>query len=315
MNILLYLGGDDARTQSWRGQLQALLPQSHVRIWAAGDKAPADYVLAWKPPVELFAGRRDIKAVLYLAAGVDYLAELLRRHPGLLPDNVPVVRMEDAGMGSQMIEFARYQVLRYFRQMHEYDVQGGEGRWQKRSPETLDSFHVGVMGLGVLGQGVATGIADLGFPVRGWSRTSKTLACVHCHYGSEALPAFLDGLRVLVNLLPLTVETENILDAACFERMRAPAYLVNLGRGHHLVEQDLLDAIRMDRVGGAALDVFREEPLPAKHPFWGEPRISVTPHIAAVTLNDEGVRQVVQKLHALQAGAEVTGLVDFARGY
>ncbi len=315
MQILLYLAGDTARAQAWHDQLRAALPEATVRVWAPGDQAPADYLLLWKPPVELLAGRPPAKTIVYLAAGVDYFTDLLRAHPGLVQAGTPLIRMEDAGMGRQMIEFACYHVLRYFRQMHEYDVQRLEQRWQKRPPEVLGEFAVGVMGLGVLGQGVAQGIAALGFPVRGWSRTAKALDGIQCHGGDARLPAFLDGLRVLVNLLPLTPDTENILDARCFARLAPPAYLINIGRGQHLVEDDLLQAIASGAIGGAALDVFREEPLPASHPFWQTPRISVTPHIAAVTLNDEGVRQVAGKLRALQAGSPVSGIVDLDRGY
>ncbi|MGE8680259.1 MAG: 2-hydroxyacid dehydrogenase [Achromobacter marplatensis] len=315
MKILLYLAGDDTRTQTWLSQLRQQLPSSEIRVWTAGDNAPADYALVWKPPAELLANRSGLRAIIYLAAGVDYLTDLARLHPGLVPADVPVLRMEDAGMGRQMVEFARYHVLRYFREMHEYDVQDRAGHWQKRLPETQETFTVGVLGLGVLGAEVANGVAQLGFPVRGWSRSPKSVANVQCHAGPSQLAPFLQGLRVVINLLPLTPETENILNSDCFSRLQAPAYVVNIGRGQHLVDQDLLEAIADQRIGGAALDVFRVEPLPGNHPFWAEPRICVTPHIAAVTLNDEGVRQVVGKLLALQAGQPVSGQVDFQRGY
>lgn len=315
MKILLYLAGDDTRTQSWLGKLQTYLPESDIRVWTEGDTAEADYALVWKPPVALLADRPGLRAVIYLAAGVDYLTDMLRQHPGLVSRDVPVLRMEDAGMARQMVEFACYQVLHYFRDMPAYGSQNHQGRWQKRTPEVLDKFAVGVLGLGVLGQEVAAGVARLGFPVRGWSRSAKTLPAIQCYSSETQLPAFLDGLRVIINLLPLTPETENILNRECFARLRKPAYVVNIARGQHLVEQDLLDAIQQGQIGGAALDVFRIEPLPEEHPFWSEPRISVTPHIAAVTLNEEGVKQVVQKLRALEAGDAVSGQVDFSRGY
>ncbi|ALM86084.1 glyoxylate/hydroxypyruvate reductase A [Bordetella sp. N] len=315
MEILLYVGGDETRTQAFLQQLRERLPASRVRVWQAGDDAPADYALVFRPPVELLKQRAGLKAVIYLAAGVEYLTGMLRQDPTLIPADVPVLRMEDAGMGRQMEEYAAYNVLRFFRRMHDYDAARRAGRWQKLPPEDIATFHVGVAGLGVLGQRVARAVARLGFPVRGWSRSEKSVDGIQCLAGEAQLPRFLDGLRVVINLLPLTPETADTLDKQWFSAMTAPAYVINIGRGPHLVDADLLDAIRAGQIGGAALDVFREEPLPASHPFWDEPRIDITPHIAAVTLSNEGVAQVVEKLTLLRDGTAVTGLVDRARGY
>lgn len=315
MEILLYVGGDETRTQAFLLQLRALLPASRIRVWQAGDDAPADYALVWRPPVELLKNRAGLKGVIYLAAGVEYLTDMLRQDSGLIPAAVPVLRMEDAGMGRQMEEYAAYNVLRFFRRMHDYEAARRAGRWQKLPPEAIETFHVGVAGLGVLGQRVAQAVARLGFPVRGWSRSAKVVEGIQCLAGDAQLPRFLDGLRVVINLLPLTPQTVDTLDRRWFSAMAAPAYVINIGRGHHLVDADLLDAIRAGQIGGAALDVFRDEPLPANHPFWNEPRIDITPHIAAVTLSNEGVTQVVEKLALLRDGKAVTGLVDRVRGY
>lgn len=315
MQITIYLDGDVQRAQDWRDQLSRRLPGSTIRVWQPGDDGPTDYLLVWKPPAQVLMQRPGLKAIVNLAAGVDTLLDVLRANPGLVPPQVPILRMEDAGMAAQMVDFARYQVLRFFRRMHDYDGQGRAQQWAKLAPETKETFAVGVMGLGVLGAEVAAGVAALGFPVRGWSRSAKTLEGIDCHAGEAALPGFLRGLRVLINMLPLTPQTENVLDRALFDQLDAPAYVVNIGRGQHLVEADLLDAIARGQIGGAALDVFRVEPLPSGHPFWQEPRIAVTPHIAAVTLNDAGVQQVVRKLQALQSGAPVSGVVDLQRGY
>lgn len=315
MEILLYVGGDETRTQGFLQQLRARLPECRIRVWEPGDSAAADYALVWRPPVDLLKNRVGLKGVIYLAAGVEYLADLLRRDPDLVPRHVPLLRMEDAGMGRQMEEYASYNVLRFFRRMHDYEAARRAGRWQKLPPEDIVTFHVGVAGLGVLGQRVALAVSRLGFPTRGWSRSEKSVEGIRCFAGEDQLPRFLDGLRVVINLLPLTPQTEGLLDKRCFSAMTAPAYVVNIGRGHHLVESDLLDAIRGGQIGGAALDVFRGEPLPAEHPFWNEPRIDITPHVAAVTLSGEGVAQVVDKLALLRDGKPMTGLIDRALGY
>lgn len=314
MDILVYLP-NPARLNAFVAQLSDRLPQARVRAWVAGDQASANYVLAWKPPREVLAGRDGLKAIIYLAAGVEYLVDLLRGHPDLIKPDVALLRMEDAGMGRQLVEYAEYCVLHYFRHMHDYQADRVNRRWQKREPEVCDQFTIGIMGLGTLGEQVALALSARGFPVRGWSRSQKRITGVTCHAGDPQRSRFLTGLRLLINLLPLTPETENILDARCFQLMKAPAYVVNIGRGRHLVDSDLLAAIATGQVGGATLDVFRQEPLPEDHPFWVEPRIAMTPHMAAVTLSDEGVEQVVEMLVALQAGKPVRGTIDLARGY
>ena len=315
MDILLYLGGDAQRTRDWKTQLVTRLPQYRIRVWEPGDTAPADYALIWKPPMELLQGRHDLKAIIYLAAGVDGLLSLLAEHPGLVAGSTKLIRMEDAGMAGQMVEYAQYQVLRYFRQMDAYDDQRTRKLWQKRGPGIKEDFPVGVLGQGILGTAVAQGLAGLGFPVRGWSRSPKAVPGVTGHTGEAGLSGFLSGLRVLINLLPLTPETEDLLDARMFGQLTAPAYVINMGRGPHIVDEDLLQAVREGTIAGAALDVFREEPLPADHPFWHEPRINITPHISAMTLNDAGVQQVVEKLNLLVSGKQVSGQIDLARGY
>lgn len=151
--------------------------------------------------------------------------------------------------------------------------------------------------------------------MRGWSRSAKSVEGIDCRAGADALPGFLAGTRVLINVLPLTADTENVLDAALFDQLEAGAYLVNVARGKHLVEDDLLAAVARGQIAGAALDVFRTEPLPADHPFWTEPRIRITPHISALTLREVSIAQIARKIRALEAGELIAGIVDLQRGY
>jgi glyoxylate/hydroxypyruvate reductase A len=171
------------------------------------------------------------------------------------------------------------------------------------------------MGLGKLGLRVVETMLSFGFPVRGWSRTPKAIPGVECFAGMESLDAFLGGTRVLVSLLPLTAETQNLLDRRRLSLLPQGAYLINVARGAQLAEPDLLTLIRAGHIAGATLDVFRNEPLPAPHPFWEEPRITITPHISAVTLRVDAVRQIAEKIAAFEANEPVDDIVDRNLGY
>jgi glyoxylate/hydroxypyruvate reductase A len=225
------------------------------------------------------------------------------------------VRLDDAGMSVQMAEFVCHAVIRHFRELDGYERDAAQGRWSFRKPPARDEFSVGVMGLGVLGQRVAQALAAFEFPVRGWSRGARDVPGIECFAGAQRFEEFLAGTRVLVNLLPLTPETENILDRRTLSRLLPGGYLVNVARGAHLVDADLLALLDEGHLAGAALDVFRTEPLPAEHPFWRHPKITVTPHTSARTLRDESIAQIARKIAALERGEPIAGVVDRDRGY
>ncbi|MCV9915154.1 glyoxylate reductase [Burkholderia pseudomallei] len=313
MRILLYTPHRDAH--DWKRDVERALPGAQLRTWTPGDDAGADYALVWRAPREFFAPRAGLKAVFNLGAGVDAILALEREHPGLLPRDVPLVRLEDAGMARQMVEYATHAALRYLRRFDEYALLQRERRWQVLAPHARETFVVGVLGLGALGAEVARALAALGLPVRGYSRAPKAIDGVTTFAGAAQLDAFLGGAKLLVNLLPSTAATDGILNARTFSKLAHGAYLVNLARGAHLVEADLLDALASGRVAAATLDVFAPEPLPPDHPFWREPRITITPHCSADTLRAEAVGQIAAKIGALERGEPIGGIVDRDRGY
>ncbi len=280
-----------------------------------GDHAPADFAIVWRPPHEMLAGRSDLRAVFNLGAGVDAILALEREHPGSLPRSAQLVRLEDTGMAPQMAEYVVHAVLRYLRRFDEYERLQAQRRWHVLDPHPRESFTVGVLGLGVLGAHVAKSVGSFGVPVRGYSRSARQIDGIATYAGPAEFDAFLDGVKVLVNLLPHTPDTRDVLNAQTFAKLAHGAYLINVARGAHLVEEDLLDALASGRIAAATLDVFRKEPLPADHPFWREPRITITPHSSALTLRDESVAQIAQKIAALTRGETVSGVVDIARGY
>ncbi len=313
MKIIFYEQFADASL--WLHDLALALPGADIREWQPGDTAPADYAVVWRPPPEMLADRPDLKAVFNLGAGVDAIVELERTHPGTLPPNALLVRLEDTGMSSQMVEYATHAVLRYMRRFDEYDALQRDHKWEKLTPHARDEFTVGVLGLGVLGTKVVETLTTLGVPVRGFSRTKKDIDGVRTFAGPEQFDAFLDGAKMLINLLPHTPDTQGILNRRTFERLAPGAYLVNLARGAHLVDEDLLHAMKSGQIAAATLDVFHTEPLPEDHPFWRTPRITLTPHISAITLREESVAQVAEKIAAHARGEPISGIVDVKLGY
>lgn len=310
MRLLLYRG--DGLTEPWARDFARLLPQAEMVTWQEGQAlAPCDYAVVWAPTPALLEQLSSVKAIFPTGAGVDALLKF----GDALPGDVPIIRLGDAGMGEQMAEYVTYAVLRYFRRFDAYEQQAREGVWNPLPARRKDEFTVGVLGLGKLGIPVVQALRQLGFPVRGWSRTAKDIPGVACHAGMDSLDAFLSGSQVLVSMLPLTPETNNLLDRARLSKLPAGAYLINVARGAQVAEPDLLALIRAGHIAGATLDVFRNEPLPAPHPFWSEPRITITPHVSALTMREEAVRQIAHKITLLEQGEHVADVVDRKRGY
>lgn len=298
----------DTKVAPWIAGVRAALPEAEVEEWRPGAP-PAEHAVVWAPPQQLFDEQPGLRGVFNIGAGVDALVKL-RLPPGAL-----LVRLDDAGMSVQMAEFVCHAVIRHFRELDAYERDAAAGKWGFRKPRLRSEFPVGVMGLGVLGQRVARALAAFEFPVRGWSRSAKEVPGVQCFSGPAQFDAFLAGTRVLVNLLPLTPGTENILDRGTLSRLQPGGYVINVARGAHLVDADLLALLDSGHLAGAALDVFRTEPLPPEHPFWRHPKITVTPHTSARTLRDESIAQIAGKIRALAAGRPIAGVVDRDRGY
>ena len=232
-----------------------------------------------------------------------------------LPPQALVVRLDDAGMAVQMAEYVCHAVIRHFRELDGYEADTAAGRWGYRKPRLRSDYPIGVMGLGVLGERVAKALAQFDFPINGWSRSPKAIEGVRAFAGADQFNDFLAASRVLVNLLPLTPDTTDVINKDTLARLQPGAYVINVARGAHLVDEDLLAAIDSGHVAGATLDVFRTEPLPAGHPFWKHPRITVTPHTSARTLRDESIAQIARKMVALERGEAVAGVVNPGRGY
>lgn len=307
MDVLLAVQGED--TSEWRDALAAALPEARLHL---PDSPPArvDYLVAWRPAPEVFERVAIRKAIFNLGAGVDALLAV-----PTLPRNVPIYRLEDAGMSEQMAEYVTATVLRVYRELEVYAAAQREGRWARRVRQAKTDFRVGILGFGLLGREVARALIAFGFPVAGWSRSRKSVAGVDAYAGDAELEAFLAGLRVLVCMLPSTPDTRGRLDRATLEALPRGAHLVNVSRGDLIVDADLIALLDSGHLASAMLDVFREEPLPLAHPFWRHPKVTLTPHVSALTLVDASAAQVADKIRALESGRAPTGRIDAERGY
>ncbi|MFK7892647.1 MAG: 2-hydroxyacid dehydrogenase [Granulosicoccus sp.] len=311
MNILFYCEGDDG------SMLQALkerLTDHTIYDWntQSFDKSGIEAAIVWLPPAQFFDGLGNLKTVFALAAGVDQILE----NPELPPD-VLVVRLQDAGMSVQMEEYVLYGVLHAQRHFHEFRSAQLQRQWiHGAGVRPAADFNVGLLGAGALGIQVARRLKANGYAVSCWTRTARTLPeGISGYSGKPQLDSFLSKQSVLVCLLPLTEDTRGILDKTLLDRLPKGAFLINVARGAHLVEEDLLTSLDTGQLSGAMLDVFQTEPLPQTHPFWVHPRITVTPHEAANSLADESVLQILFSIRLLENGQLPPGAVDRMRGY
>jgi glyoxylate/hydroxypyruvate reductase len=279
------------------------------------DSVAADVAIVWRPPAAFFREQPRLRLVFNLGAGVDALLAL-----PTLPRHVPLLRLQDAGMAGALAEYVLAAVLHAYRGLDVYARQQAAGQWQPRTPPPRGQWPVGVLGLGALGGAIARALHAHGFAVRGFARSAHAIDGVDCRAGGARdvhgeFGRFLDGLQALVSVLPLTADNAGVLDAAAWTRVARGAHVINVGRGQHIVEADLLAALDAGQLGGATLDVFAVEPLPADHPFWRHPRVRLTPHVSALTPMQPAVEQIAARLAAWRRGEPLTGVVDFSRGY
>jgi glyoxylate/hydroxypyruvate reductase len=269
--------------------------------------------VAWHPPDDAFERYPNLQAVCSIGAGVDNILAC----PSLRAD-VDVIRVIDPAQAQMMSGFVAWHVIGHQRRFATYQAQQREQRWQRLGlgmRRALD-VPVGILGFGEIGRRVAADLALLGFPVMAWSRTAKSMPHgVRGFDGADGLDAMLGQTEVLVNLLPLTPETRGILNRRTFARMYRGGYLIQVGRGEHLIEADLLAALDSGQLAGAALDVFAVEPLAPHHPFWRHPRIMVTPHDACEVSVEAIGATFRATAEAIRAGRRPPHSVDRARGY
>ena len=312
MKIVFYSPVNNPRP--WLDSLAAGMPGAEVWAWTPEcANRQADYAVLWAPPLELFKSQHQLKAVFNIGAGVDRI--LMCPDIYRLLNGAIIVRLNDAGMAVQMAEYVCHALFRHAREFAEYERQQRNCKWKPLAGIDRAAWPVGVMGLGAMGERAARSIAAFEYPVFGWSRTPRSLAGIRSFAGPEGLDEFLSNSRVLVCALPLTPATVGIVNARALGMLKPHGYLINVARGAHLVEADLIELLDGNQMAGATLDVFDDEPLPVGHPFWNHPKVTVTPHIAAVTLREPSVQQIVSKINSIKLSLPVEGIVFPDKGY
>jgi glyoxylate/hydroxypyruvate reductase A len=306
---LLYKA-DPVRGEQWKRLFAEHAPDIEWRAWPdIGDPKEIRYLAAWQAPDDLETLLPNLQVLFALSAGVDQL-DLDR-----LPTTLPVVRLLDPSITRGMCEYASFAVLSLHRDMLRYRQQQMARCWQAHLLQPAAKRRVGVMGLGTQAQQILATLQTFGFDLSGWARSEHRIAGVDCFAGAEQLPAFLGRCDIVVCVLPLTEQTKGILNRQLFQHLPKGAALVNMGRGGHLIEEDLLEALASGQLSAAVLDVLEQEPAAPDHPFWHHPQILLTPHIAAMTQPESAFSVLLENIRRHQRGESMLGQVDRERSY
>ncbi|MDT0677095.1 2-hydroxyacid dehydrogenase [Autumnicola musiva] len=309
MSFLIVSPGRDP--QPWIEALKNQHPGLDIYVYPEDhNKEEVEFALAWNHPRGLFKNYPNLKVVASMGAGVDHITSDKE-----LPEHVKITKVVDDQLTTDMSDFVLSLVMDHTRRLSIYKDQKKEKSWNRTPYKRPRNVTVGIMGVGVLGSAVGEKLSANGFNVLGWAKSEKDKQDMNTYCGQEGLEEFLSKSNVLVCLLPLTSKTENILNADVFEKLPKGAYVINVARGEHLVEQDLLEMIGSGHLSGAALDVFREEPLPENHPFWENSEILITPHIASVTSAESVMPQIIENYERMKEGEPLKNVVERDKGY
>ncbi|KPK05953.1 MAG: hypothetical protein AMJ64_10480 [Betaproteobacteria bacterium SG8_39] len=301
----------EVEPERWLPPLERALPQMRFQAWPdVADPTSIDVALVAAPPAGVLGRFPNLRFIQSLWMGVDGLLA-----DPTLPRAVPLARLIDPGMVAAMSETVLARVLDWHRHLYRYRVQQASWEWKPLKQFMAADRTVGILGLGALGADAAAKLVTLGFRVCGWSRREKTIPGIEAFFGHDGLEAMLKRSEALVCLLPLTVQTRGLLDARRLALLPQGGCLINLARGAHVVERDLLAVLDAGHLAHAYLDVFQSEPLPGDHAFWTHPQVSLTPHIAALTEPRTALAKVVANLERFARGERPEALVDTTAGY
>ena len=306
MSLVLVI--PDRKLEDLQQRLVQALPDTRIEIWPdVADVAAVEFAVVWKQPPGSLAALPNLKAIQCFGAGVDaILADTT------LPA-LPIARIVDPTLSQTMVRYLDGVVSHYRLRLDLFTRQQQQALWQPKSPRRI--AHICVLGLGELGAAAARHFEQQGYQVSGWARTAKQLAGIQCYSGAESLATAVEQADVVICLLPLTPDTNNFLNTERLSAFKQGAILVNVARGAIVDDAALLGALVSGQLQAACLDVFRQEPLPAEHPFWRHPAILITPHVSAVTNVSTVVEQIADNYRRSQRGEPLLHPVDVQRGY
>ncbi len=306
MSVLIICPGRDP--SKWVEALKDLEPGINLSIYPeVQEPEKIKYVISWKHPRGIFKKYPNIKVIASMGAGVDHITS-----DPEIPETVNITRIIDEQLCKDMSSFVLSLIMDKIRNI---SLHHNARTWEPLLYNQEEEEQIGIMGLGTLGEAVAKKLVKNDFKVSGWAKSQKHIEGVHSYHGERGLAEFLKRTTVLVCLLPLTSETENILNKELFEQLPKGAFIINVARGEHLVEHDLLEMVDKRHLSGASLDVFRNEPLPQEHPFWNHPRIYITPHIASVTDPRKVVGQILENYKRMLGNQPLKNKIELRKGY
>jgi glyoxylate/hydroxypyruvate reductase A len=310
MNIAMYLPNVE-RMEWWARHLGKLLPEHTVLTHPAIlNPSDIDIAVVWRPPEGWLGTLPNLQLTVSIGAGIDHIVE-----DPHYPANIPIVKTVGPDMIQRMREYIVLHVLRLHRQLPLLQQHQSQSLWVQPITPTATQRQVGIMGIGGMGKAAASSLSDLGFDVRCWSRSPRSIEGIQSFAGNEQLQQFLTGTEILVCLLPLTDETKHILCKTLFASLPQGASLINAARGQHLAEQDLLDALQDGQLSHATLDVFTTEPLPKNHAFWLHPQILVTPHVASLIDPVSGGQVIADNIIRYANGELLSDMTEVGKGY
>ncbi|WP_419211559.1 2-hydroxyacid dehydrogenase [Maribacter sp. X9] len=301
----------DTKIDLWKKAL--LAANSKLEVYSYLEEHPKDRItmaIIWKHPVGSLDVYPNLKCIASAGAGVDYIFEDPTR-----PKNIPITRIVDPYLASDMSEHVLAVILAHLKNLNTYKLKQVENVWKPMEYQRIKDVAVGILGLGELGALTASDLSSVGFKVQGWSRTKKKIDNVKTYSGQDELSEFLQSAQILVCLLPLTPQTEGILNKALLSQLPKNAYVINVARGGHLVDGDLIMLLDNGHLSGACLDVYHIEPLPKAHPFWNHKKVHMTPHYASVSDTNSVIPQILENYNRLETGQELQHQVDMEKGY
>lgn len=306
MSFLIVTSHRDPK--AWVKALKEKKPDLDLEVYPeVADPSKVEFALSWKHPHGIYKNYPNLKVIASMGAGIDHIID----DPDI-PEHIEITRVIDEQLTKDMSVFVLSLIMEHLRNLSFHYC---NKEWKPTKYLRPEEVQVGIMGMGVLGVGVAEKLIQNKLNVTGWSRTDKEILGVTTFFGEDQLEEFLSKSDILICLLPLTSETENILNKRIFEMLPEGAYVINVARGAHLVEEDLLEMVNSGHLSGASLDVFRQEPLPEDHPFWQHDKIKVTPHIASVTNPETVVPQILENYERMQEGEKLENVVDREKEY
>ena len=309
MSILLVFENKDPRP--WKKILDKKLSNTSIEIYPhVKDRSAIDFVICWKPKHNVLKAFPNIKIIQSVGASIDHITS-----SQTINKNNIVTRIIDEKLSNDMWEFLITVVLVQLKNNAVYIKQQESKIWEQHEYQSINTTTVSILGLGNIGGFVAKKFAEIGFKVKGWSNSEKYILNVESFSGKDGFDAFLKNSDFLINLLPLTNKTRGILNKNTLEKLQKNAFLINVGRGEHLIERDLIELLDSSILSGALLDVFKQEPLPENHPFWQHSKIQITPHIASLTNIESAIDQIVENYQRFTHHKELINIVSLKKGY